>query len=100
MYVWWEWGNWTAHNWFLQLLVTTGVIGVLLHLAGLASLAIHTQRFHRRAPALTTFVVLIAGWFLCWGILNSSYLGPVMPESIVFAVTIGLCLLAKHGDVS
>ena len=63
LYVWWEWGNWTAHNWFLQLLVTTGVIGVLLHFAGLASLAIHTRRFRQKAPALTTFVMLITGWF-------------------------------------
>jgi hypothetical protein len=35
-------------------------------------------------------LVFIAVWYTAWGLLNESFVGPLMPESVVFAAIIGV----------
>ena len=92
VYVWHEWGNWTAHNWTLQLLVTTGAIGGVLLIGGLLWVAMAVATKYRFDPRLAQFLGVLFLWYLGWGMLNASYLGPLQPESIVFAVVLGLAV--------
>lgn len=94
VYVWGQWGNWTAHNAFLQLLATTGIVGALLFGAFILQLLLKTLRlFSTRDPdclKLAGFTTIIGLWYLGWGLLNSSIFGPTQPESVFFFVVCGL----------
>jgi O-antigen ligase len=87
LYMWYALKNWTAHNVALQALVTTGIVGVVLLILGLAVPAVAfartsaTNGSHRR---MKWFVALIFAWYALWGILNESIMGPLQPESVVF----------------
>ena len=41
---------------------------------------------------VAAFLLLMGGWFLAWGQLSESFMGPVQPESLVFFVLLGLGL--------
>ncbi len=94
IFVWGEWGNWTAHNMVLQLLATVGIIGALLFTIGIGNIAIRVVfkigcadvAKHR----LAFLLFLIGIWYLGWGILNESFFGPSSPESVMFGVVLGL----------
>ena len=98
--VWDEWGNWTAHNWFLQAVVTTGAIGATLLIGGNLWLAFSVFRNRQRDPQLAFLLGALLVWFIAWGGLNASYLGPLQPESVVFSVGVGLAvsLAIRKGD--
>jgi O-antigen ligase len=95
IYVWYMWANWTAHNFWLQTLVTTGIVGAIF-MAG--ALAFYVVGLLRRAadgrigtrPAL--FAGAILAWQFLWGLTNESFVGPVQPESVVFFAALGLTL--------
>lgn len=92
--VWDELGNWTAHNLGLQLLATLGVVGAVLFVVGIGSvvirvifqLGVNDKSIHQTA----VFLLAIFLWFAGWGLLNASILGPLQPESVIFAVVLGL----------
>ena len=95
IYVWYEWGNWTAHNLVLQTLATMGVVGFLLVLIGWAwpLWSMHSAR--RRIADVDRSIATIwmfSFWFLGWGVLNSSFIGPMSPESVVFFVGLGIAV--------
>lgn len=93
IYVWHEWGNWTAHNFWLQALVTTGAIGLSMLAGGLAWLAWGVVRGAAILKQVEPSVWLIAAvslWFFGWAFLNSSFIGPLQPESVVFSVIAGI----------
>lgn len=96
VYVWYQWGNWTAHNMWLQLLVTTGWIGVAIfsgHLIVLGQSLARVANWTTEAPRrFGMFTVMILLWYLGWGLLNESIFGPTGPDSVVFFVTSGLCI--------
>jgi O-antigen ligase len=87
--------NRTAHNAFLQVLVSTGVVGMALFAWGLArvvgrgvrGLARHSE--HRRLRAL---LALVSVYFVVAGLLGESFMGPVQPESVAFFTLLGLLL--------
>lgn len=87
--------NRTAHNVFLQVLVTTGAVGALLFLAGLAwamgAGAFALRRYRDGAP-LGSFLVLIAAWFAVWGMFSESFMGPVYDDSVTFYLCLGLAV--------
>jgi O-antigen ligase len=92
LYVWHTWANWTAHNMGLQVLASTGLVGGLLFVAGVATPMVrawrrrHASPYNRRALWMLGFLIF---WFFVWGMANESWLGPVEPESIVFFTTLG-----------
>lgn len=93
IYVWHEWGNWTAHNAGLQILVTLGAVGLGLMLLGFASLVrgvICGSRVLSDVGNTTTLLLLASVWYLGWGFLNESFAGPLLPEVVVFAALIGI----------
>jgi O-antigen ligase len=92
IYVWYTWGNWTAHNLWLQILVGTGYVGVVLFAAGIAfpglCLSQHLTTPHARRIAC--FAAAMITWYLGWGCFNESISGPMAPEVIVFFTMLGL----------
>ncbi|MFC1762281.1 O-antigen ligase family protein [Planctomycetota bacterium] len=87
----------TAHNLLLQALVSTGIIGTCLLLWGgvriliPAGIAFKGEKKQRRLAVLT----LIVGIFICmYGLLDSSFLGPVTPASPLIFVVLGIA--ARH----
>lgn len=93
--VWHEWGNWTAHNIYLQTLVTTGIVGGTLLGTHLVRVLIHSCKLaflpkNSSNRMVGRFAVVIIVWFLCWGFLNSSFVGPLQPESVIYAVIVGI----------
>lgn len=103
--VWGEWGNWTAHNFYLQLLVTTGAVGAALFLLGIANVVLgvvlRVGSSDKSAHRLAVFLMAIYTWFVGWSLLNVSVLGPLQPESVVFAVTLGLgTAISIHSNIS
>lgn len=100
--VWDIWGNWTAHNVWLQLLVTTGIIGAVifgLHLLVLLSTMIQlSNRQTSGERKYLVFFIFIGLWYLLWGLLNSSIFGPTSPETVVFFVVTGLLLGQRNSS--
>ena len=95
--------NRPAHNILLQALVSSGVVGTVLLIWGLlrpARLLPYALGAPAHVKALAALSLLIGLWFLGWGQLSESFLGPVRPESVVWFVTIGLVVgnLAAAGQ--
>jgi O-antigen ligase len=91
--VWYEKGNWTAHNIWLQALVTTGLVGALLFLWGL----VRPLRAIRRCASsgvdcrqAASFVRVMVIWYFVWGLFASSFLGGVEAPSVVAFVVLGM----------
>ncbi|MFO0805461.1 MAG: O-antigen ligase family protein [Gemmataceae bacterium] len=94
----------TAHNFLLQALASTGAIGLVLFAWGIV------RPVHAAAPALRGFgdagktgllLLLLGIWYLGWGQLCESFLGPIQPESVCFYSLLGLTVSqAKRGAVA
>ncbi|MEM7455497.1 MAG: O-antigen ligase family protein [Planctomycetota bacterium] len=93
--------NHTAHNVWLQGLVSTGLIGTLALFAWCLNVArmqfsiwlggwsASSSRPFNRIPETSLLPVAVMFWFFAWTMLNASILGPLRPESVVFAVSTG-----------
>jgi O-antigen ligase len=93
LYVWYVWANWTAHNFWLQVLVGTGLIGGALIAWALISYAARLVRARGKGVGLhrlTRIGIAVLIWQTCWGLTNESFAGPLQAESIVFFVVLGL----------
>ena len=91
--VWYESGNWTAHNLWLQALVTTGVVGALLLLWGLVAplLAIRSSAATgAECQKVAHFVRVFVVWYFVWGLLDSAFLGSLESVSVVVFVVLGI----------
>ncbi len=87
--------NHTAHNIYLQVLATTGLVGMVILALSLCGLAIrlsalrHGDLFARRFLWLIAFVSV---WFFGWSLGCVSFIGPVRSESVVFFTLLGLAV--------
>jgi O-antigen ligase len=92
IYVWGIWGNWTAHNVFLQILVSTGLLGMVLFAAGIAypSASLLRSATTPHARRLIRFAAAIGIWYLAWGMFNTTIVGPLESGSVVFFAVLGL----------
>jgi O-antigen ligase len=89
--------NRTAHNVILQVVSTTGAIGLVLFLWGLGQpigAAIRRLSFNadRDASALCALAFILGCWYFGSALLNDSFMGPVSPEAITFFVLMGVLL--------
>lgn len=85
--------NRTAHNVFLQVLVTTGAVGAVLFLVGLSwaiGRGAMALRHHREGAPLGYFLAVFALWFAVWGMFSESFMGPVQDDSVLFYLCLGL----------
>ena len=87
--------NYTAHNLILQILVSTGAVGLMIF--GLAIFQITATLYDlRRGDVIQRRVFLILAisglWYLGWAQLGISFMGPVRPESIYFFALLGIGL--------
>jgi O-antigen ligase len=93
--VWYVWANWTAHNFWLQVLVGTGIIGALLLTWALITYLLRLAGAYREGVGLRRLVALgcaVLAWQTGWGLTNESFVGPQQAESIVFFVVLGLVI--------
>ena len=85
--------NYDAHNLLLQVLSTTGAIGLLLFLFGLLqpilamTLLLSGSDFQRR---LFVMIAVTGLWYLGWAQLGVSIMGAIRPESILFFAMLGV----------
>ncbi|MFO0928102.1 MAG: O-antigen ligase family protein [Gemmataceae bacterium] len=89
--------NRSAHNVFLQVQVTTGLVGLLLFLWGFGQVALAVvraalSRTRRRPEPLLGFLAVMAIWYAGWSQLCESFMGSVQPEAVVFYCVLGLAL--------
>jgi O-antigen ligase len=87
--------NRSAHNVALQVMVTTGLIGLGLFLvAWLWLLPPVCRGLGKDADSrkLGVLLLLLAAFYLGWGQLCESFMGPIQPEAVVFFVLLGLAL--------
>ncbi len=93
IHVWREWSNWTAHNMWLQILVSTGVVGAALMAWGLGRVALQLFRGMIAGVISGRVILLLTAlgvWYLGWSMTNESFFGPIQPESVVFFVLLGV----------
>jgi O-antigen ligase len=91
--VWYMKANHTAHNIYLQVAVSTGVIGLILFLIAIGRLVCQfLSLFGRDALArqVASMLVFVFIWYLGWSTLCASFMGPVRSESMFFFAFLGL----------
>jgi len=93
--VWFVPRNYTAHNQLFQVLATTGIIGLTLFLSGLAIpfwlvMSKFLLKDSRGRAARSVAVIFL--WMALWGLLNSSFSGPLGTSSITFWIIVGLAI--------
>ena len=87
--------NHTAHNLILQILASTGALGLLVFGMAIARvvLTISGLRSGDVVQRRIFFILAISGiWYLGWAQFGVSFMGPVRPESIYFFVLLGIGL--------
>lgn len=92
---WHDEGNFTAHNVYIQALVSTGIIGLALFVWGIFQMFIVATVKNALQPQnrpLAKLLCVLALWYLAWGLMNDSILGPVQPETVVLYTVLGLAL--------
>lgn len=92
--------NYTAHNQMFQVLATTGIIGLALFLSGLAIpfLLVVSKVFRNDSKGRAArAVAIIFFWMALWGLLNSSFSGPLSSSSITFWIIVGLAIGRLRG---
>lgn len=95
--IWTRHENLTAHNVFLQVLVSTGAIGLLLFLWGLLRPITIAAR-GVSDPGLRIVLGVPLCWYLGWGMVTDSFMGPVRAESVVFFALLGAAVALAHGS--
>ncbi|MEM6776077.1 MAG: O-antigen ligase family protein [Planctomycetota bacterium] len=91
--------NHDAHNVALQVLVSTGLIGMLLFSWSVLAAWIHTVKlmwshkdFTEGMEKVPFFLLVVSAWFAIWSQGCVTFLGPIRPESVVFFCLLGVTL--------
>ena len=91
--VWHRTENFTAHNAFFQVLVTTGVIGVMLFAWGLWQpcwISLCCLGAEHGARTTAVFAILIGVWLMGWGMLTTGIMSQLRPPSVVCFAVLGI----------
>lgn len=93
--VWYLWSNWTAHNFWLQVLVSTGIVGAGLmawSLLGYVARLLQAGKLPTGSRKVAALGALALIWQCGWGLTNESFVGPLQAESIAFFTVFGLVI--------
>lgn len=93
--VWNHKNNYTAHNLVLQVLATTGALGLAIFSLALfqPGVTVYDLRLGDAVQRRVFFMIVVSAvWFLGWAQLSISFMGPVRPESIYFFTLLGVGL--------
>lgn len=93
--VWNERANYTAHNLLLQILSTTGAVGLLLFLLAMIQSALVSFSLlggDRLQRSVFAIAAVMAVWYSGWAQLGVSFMGPIRPESVVFFTLLGIII--------
>ena len=85
--------NHTAHNLALQVVVSTGILGAILFVAAGYRLLVGASLLRNSinvGRGVLWLAVIMGIWYAGWCQTCISFLGPVLPESVVFFVLLGL----------
>lgn len=85
--------NHTAHNISLQVLVSTGIIGGVLFFFAMWRIGFSIWRLHwgdSTSRSIFTLSWVVGFWYFGWCQTCISYIGPLLPESVLFFLLIGL----------
>jgi len=91
--VWHDPQNYRAHNQVFQVLATTGAIGLTLFLSGFflpGKLLLSNLTQPTPAGRIARSVAAVFSWLILWGLLNSSFCGPINASGITFWCLLGL----------
>ena len=91
--VWGRTANYTAHNAFFQVFITTGVVGLALFIWALwrpGWLALRCLRGGGDVRMTAIFSLLIAVWILGWGMQDAGIVLQTVPPTVVFFAVLGL----------
>lgn len=87
--------NYTAHNQVLQILVSTGIVGLILFSIALFFPAMMVLRA-LFVPGPRRRIAMVAGsvglWFFFWSLLNSSFSGALGSGSFIFFMLLGVVI--------
>lgn len=98
--VWRETANYTAHNTLFQVLVTTGIVGLLIFCLGFVPALFQLARHCIRGTACAYFGVFVALWTFGWGLTDSGITLQMLPPTVVVFCVWG-CVAAEleaHAD--
>ena len=95
IHAWHREANIAAHNTLFQILVSTGLIGLVLYLAAIIApcyLALSNLTGTRDANAMAILLLLVVLWAMAWGIPTSGIAAQVAPPSVAFFAVLGLAM--------
>lgn len=102
LYVWYHYANHPAHNIFLQVLVTVGLVGLVTWMIALLRIGVTLFQLRRSDEFRSTYfaiLLLSAIWYAGWSIGSTSFMGPVRSESVLWFTMVGLGIgLVGSGD--
>jgi O-antigen ligase len=85
--------NRTGHNALVQIVVSTGLVGLGLFVWAVAKPVLLIARTsHPPAAPFVRFLLIVGLWTLGWGQLGDSIAGPIQPDTVLFFSVLGLGL--------
>ena len=102
LYVWFEHANHLSHNIVLQVLSTTGLVGlaifgtsILTMIAAIVRRYVGDQGDASVSSATARFAAFLLPWYAGWSLFSSSFVGPTRPETMIWFTMVGLLIAGK-----
>lgn len=89
---WYETRNHDAHNQILQVLVTTGLVGLTMFLLALSVPFRLVLKYLKRKNDSAKLLAFVLCWLVLWGLLNVSFSGYINASLITFYTVLGICI--------
>ena len=84
-----------AHNFLLQVVASTGLVGLTIFAVASVAIAAHYRNLWRGdadARMWARISLLLFIWYVGWGLGCTTFMGPLRPDSLAFYLLLGLGL--------